>query len=210
MVFEKTPIEGLIVITPDVFEDKRGYFLETYNEEKYKEAIQNVELRIENSNQNTNENVNGAEQQLKAKSSRLKATFTQDNESFSTKDTLRGLHYQLPPFAQGKLVRVITGEVLDVAVDIRPDSPTLGQHFSIILSGENKKQFWVPPGFAHGFVVRSETAIFSYKCTASYNKESERGIIWNDAELDIDWGVENPIVSEKDMELPTLTEMMND
>lgn len=125
--------------------------------------------------------------------------FVQDNQSYSKKNVIRGLHLQLDPMAQGKLSRVILGEVLDVAVDCRPDSKTYGQFESIILSGENKKQFWVPKGFAHGISILSDEAIFCYKCDNFYSKEHEVGIIYNDKDLDIDWQVKNPIVSEKDL-----------
>jgi len=129
----------------------------------------------------------------------LDIDFLQDNESFSKKGVLRGLHFQNPPFEQGKLVRVIKGAVLDVAVDIRKDSITYGQHFSVELSAENKKVFWIPPGFAHGFVTLEDDTIFMYKCTKDYNKNSEGSLAWNDADLNIDWKVENPLISEKDM-----------
>jgi dTDP-4-dehydrorhamnose 3,5-epimerase len=122
----------------------------------------------------------------------------QDNQSLSQKGVLRGLHFQNPPFAQGKLVRVIKGAVVDVAVDIRKKSPTYGQHFAVELSEENKTVFWIPPGFAHGFVSLEDDTIFTYKCTGVYNKESEGALIWNDEDLDIDWRVENPLVSDKD------------
>jgi dTDP-4-dehydrorhamnose 3,5-epimerase len=125
--------------------------------------------------------------------------FVQDNQSLSSKGVLRGLHFQNPPFAQGKLVRVIKGIVLDVAVDIRKDSPTYGQHFSIKLSEKNKTIFWIPPGFAHGFVTLEDDTIFIYKCTGVYNKESEGALLWSDKDLNIDWGVENPLVSDKDL-----------
>ena len=124
----------------------------------------------------------------------------QDNQSLSQKGVLRGLHFQNPPFAQGKLVRVIQGSVLDVAVDIRANSPTYGQHISVLLSGENKTIFWIPPGFAHGFVTLEDNTIFTYKCTGVYNKESEGALMWNDPGLNINWGVESPLVSEKDQE----------
>ena len=132
--------------------------------------------------------------------------FVQDNQSYSTKGVLRGLHYQTGEYAQAKLVRVLDGEVLDIAVDIRPDSATYGQYEAIVLSGENKKQFFVPRGFAHGFLVLSDTATFFYKCDNFYNKESEGGIIYNDSSLNIDWQLpsEDLIISEKDKVLPTL------
>ncbi len=134
----------------------------------------------------------------------INTNFVQDNQSKSTYGVLRGLHYQLNPFAQAKLVRVISGEVLDVAVDIRQSSPTFGQHFSIKLSAENKKQLYIPRGFAHGFVVLSEAAEFFYKCDNFYSKEHDAGIIYNDAELNIDWTIalDNILVSEKDKNLP--------
>ena len=136
----------------------------------------------------------------------ISGDFVQDNQSFSTKGVLRGLHFQKAPFAQGKLVRVISGSVIDIAVDIRPNSPTFGQYESFLLTGENKKMVYVPDGFAHGFVTL-EDAIFTYKCTNVYDKASESGIIYNDPELNIDWGVESPLVSEKDLELPTLAQL---
>jgi len=130
--------------------------------------------------------------------------FVQDNQSFSKKGTLRGLHYQNPPFAQTKLVRVLEGEIMDVAVDLRKDSPTFGKHFEILLTSENKKQLLVPQGFAHGFSVLSETAVVLYKCDQYYNKESEGGIRYDDATLYINWGMDlkEAIVSEKDVLLP--------
>lgn len=136
----------------------------------------------------------------------LSIDFIQDNQSFSQKGTIRGLHYQNPPYAQSKLVRVLSGEIMDVAVDLRKDSPTFGQHFSILLSAENQKQLFIPQGFAHGFSVLSETATILYKCDQVYHKESEGGIRFDDAELNIDWGVElqSAVVSEKDMALPNL------
>ena len=164
----KTPIHGLLVINPNIFGDKRGYFFESWSKKSY----QNIGLDLE---------------------------FVQDNQSFSQKGVLRGLHFQNPPFAQGKLVRVIKGAVLDVVVDIRNDSITYGQYFSVRLSEENKKVFWIPPGFAHGFVALEDDTIFTYKCTEVYNKDSEGALIWNDTDLNIDWGVKSPLVSEKDM-----------
>lgn len=128
----------------------------------------------------------------------LEMDFVQDNQSLSQKGVLRGLHFQNPPHAQGKLVRVIQGSVLDVAVDIRANSPTYGQHVAVTLSGKNKTLFWIPPGFAHGFITLENNTLFSYKCTDSYHPESEEAIIWNDPMLAIDWGIENPIVSGKD------------
>lgn len=168
MTIETTPIEGLIVITPTVFSDARGYFLESFNQNSYQKAG-------------------------------INEIFVQDNESLSQKGVLRGLHFQAPPYAQGKLVRVIKGSVLDVAVDIRSGSPTYGKHYSILLSEENKKQFFIPPGFAHGFLTLSDNTIFSYKCTAFYNKESEGCLLWNDKDINIEWNVKNPILSDKDV-----------
>lgn len=168
MKFIKTPIEGLLIIEPAVFGDERGYFFESFREDKFNEAV-------------------GKE-----------INFVQENQSLSGKDIVRGLHFQKPPFAQGKLVRVIKGEVIDVAVDIRKNSPTYGQHVAVKLSEENKKMFWIPEGFAHGFSSLVDDTIFAYKCTDYYNKESEGCILWNDKALGINWGVENPIISEKD------------
>jgi dTDP-4-dehydrorhamnose 3,5-epimerase len=129
----------------------------------------------------------------------LDLDFVQDNQSLSSKGVLRGLHFQNPPFAQGKLVRVIKGAVLDVAVDIRKNSPTYGQHFSIELSEENKTIFWIPPGFAHGFVTLKDDTIFTYKCTGVYNAASEGSLLWSDTDLNIDWGAISPLVSDKDL-----------
>jgi dTDP-4-dehydrorhamnose 3,5-epimerase len=127
-----------------------------------------------------------------------KHEFVQDNESISHKHVLRGLHFQVPPFAQGKLVRVSSGSVLDVAVDLRRNSLTYGKYKSVVLSDENKLMMWIPPGFAHGFVALEEKTIFAYKCTALYNPDSECSVLWNDPDLNINWGVENPLVSDKD------------
>lgn len=172
----KTAIEDCFIIEPTVFKDKRGYFLETFNQRTFN------------------------------KLAGFDINFIQDNESFSSKGVLRGLHYQTGDHAQAKLVRVIKGTVLDIAVDIRKGSKTFGEYVSIELSEENKKQFFVPRGFAHGFIVLSETAIFSYKCDNFYNKEAEGGIIYNDPTLNIDWQLsqEELIVSEKDTILPKL------
>ena len=124
--------------------------------------------------------------------------FVQDNQSLSQKGVLRGLHFQNPPYAQGKLVRVIKGAILDVVVDIRKNSPTYGQHFDIELNEKNKTQLWIPAGFAHGFLTLENDTIFSYKCTNYYNKASEDCILWNDTDIAINWSIENPILSEKD------------
>ena len=174
MNVETTFIQDLVVLTPDVFEDSRGYFFEGYNKNK----LSALGIDIE---------------------------FVQDNQSFSQRGTLRGLHYQNPPYAQTKLVRVLQGEIMDVAVDLRKDSPTYGQHFTIRLSAENKKQLLVPQGFAHGFSVLSETAVVLYKCDQFYNKASEGGIRFDDPTLAIDWGMDlkEAIVSDKDGVLPS-------
>ena len=176
MNIEQTPIQDLVIITPTVFEDERGYFMESYNKTK----LTDLGIDIE---------------------------FVQDNQSFSKKGTLRGLHYQNPPYAQTKLVRVLEGEIIDVAVDLRKDSPTYGQSFAIQLTAENKKQLLVPQGFAHGFSVISETAVVMYKCDQFYDKASEGGIRFDDATLNIDWGMDlkDAIVSEKDLILPDFT-----
>ena len=139
----------------------------------------------------------------------LHLNFVQNNQSLSAKNVLRGLHFQNPPFAQGKLVSVIKGAVLDVVVDIRKNSATFGKHFSLVLTGENKTSFWIPPGFAHGFITLEEDTIFSYKCTEVYNKQSEGSIMWNDKDLNIDWGIENPNVSEKDAISNTFTQLQS-
>lgn len=139
----------------------------------------------------------------------ITALFVQDNQSLSQKGALRGLHFQAPPFDQGKLVRVIQGAVNDVIVDIRKNSPTFGQHFSVTLTGENKTMFWIPPGFAHGFETLEDQTIFVYKCTNMYNKESEGGIRWNDPALNINWKTSDPLVSAKDQELPYLKDFVS-
>lgn len=179
MIFEKSFIDGLVLVKPDVFEDPRGYFFESFNQKKYYEGG-------------------------------IDTKFVQDNISKSVKSTVRGLHYQIPPFAQGKLCTVVTGKVLDVAVDIRFGSPTYGKYFACELSEENKFHLWIPPGFAHGFSVLSEVAIFSYKCSEFYSKEYERAIIYNDPDINIDWRVENPIVSEKDLRATSFNRIEKD
>lgn len=163
----KTPLEGLLIIKPDVFEDERGYFFESFNHGKFL----NLGLDLK---------------------------FLQDNESKSRRGVLRGLHFQAPPFTQGKLVRVMRGSVLDVAVDIRKNSPTYGKWESIVLSGQNKWMYWIPEGFAHGFATLEDDTIFFYKCTNVFNKASEGSIFWNDPDLGISWGMENPLISDKD------------
>lgn len=167
MKFEKTAIEGVLIIHPDVFEDARGYFMESYSQRKWAEAG-------------------------------LSYAFVQDNESCSSKGVLRGLHFQKPPFAQDKIVRVIRGAVMDVAVDLRRDSPTYGRHVCVELSERNKLQFLLPAGMAHGFVTLEDHTVFAYKVTAPYAPETEGCIIWNDPDLGIDWKCENPILSAKD------------
>ena len=180
MPFQLTDIPGLLVFEPKVFEDSRGYFFESYNEQAF------------------------LQQGIHTK-------FVQDNQSKSSYGVIRGLHYQLNPHAQGKLVRVLEGTILDVAVDIREGSPTFGKVFSIELSSENKKQLYLPIGFAHGFSVLSQTAIVLYKCDAFYNKESEGGIRYDDPALNIDWKIEKgkEIISEKDLLSPLLSECRN-
>jgi len=161
-------ISDVKLIEPDVFEDERGFFYESFNQKKFNEAIGET------------------------------ISFVQDNHSKSSKGVLRGLHYQKAPFAQGKLVRVIAGRVFDVAVDIREDSPTYGQWAAEILSGENKKQLWIPEGFAHGFLTLSNEAEFFYKTTNFYNKESEQSIHWKNNEFDIEWPeVEELVLTSK-------------
>lgn len=168
----KTEIDDLFIIEPNLFEDSRGYFMESFNEKEFKKYFQNIK-------------------------------FIQDNESKSSFGVLRGLHYQTPPFAQTKLVRVIKGKVLDVVVDLRKNSSTFGKHFSIILSAENKKQFLIPKGFAHGFLVLSNEAIFSYKVDNIYSPNNEEGIIYDDETLKIDWTINKELikVSKKDLKL---------
>ena len=156
----ETPIPGLLIIEPQVFADQRGYFLESYNQQKLHDAG-------------------------------ISTIFVQDNESKSGRGVIRGLHYQLAPYSQTKLVRVIQGSVYDVAVDCRKGSPTFGQSYGLELSEENKLQFFIPKGFAHGFSVLSETAVFSYKCDALYNPAVERGIRYNDPVLKINWRIDS-------------------
>lgn len=153
----KTAIPDVLIFEPKVFGDERGFFFESFNNKLFEEAVG------------------------------YPVNFVQDNHSKSSKGVLRGLHYQLPPHAQGKLVRCVAGEVFDVAVDIRKSSPTFGQWVGVHLSGENKRQLWIPEGFAHGFLTLSETAEFLYKTTAYYSPQNERGIIWNDVDINISW-----------------------
>lgn len=166
MILEQTEIKDVILLTPRVYKDERGYFMESYNQKKVDKLI--------------------------------KEDFIQDNESLSHKNVLRGLHLQVPPYAQAKLVRVIQGSILDVAVDLRKKSSTYGKYFKHILSGENKKQLYIPVGFAHGFLSLENNTILNYKCSDYYHAESERAIAWNDDELSIDWGIKEPILAEKD------------
>jgi dTDP-4-dehydrorhamnose 3,5-epimerase len=168
----ETALEGVLVIEPRVFQDARGFFLETYHAQRYAAAG-------------------------------LDVTFVQDNHSRSRRNTLRGLHFQVSQ-PQGKLVRVIEGTIWDVAVDIRPDSPTFGQHVGVELSAENFRQIYVPPGFAHGFCVTTDVAQVEYKCTAYYDPADERGIAWNDPQLAIPWPVVDPVLSTRDQDNPTL------
>jgi len=176
MKFIETKLKGCFILEPKIITDERGYFMESFNEKTFQAGI-------------------GQE-----------VTFVQDNQSFSTKGVLRGLHYQCGEHAQAKLVRVLHGEVLDVAVDLRPESPTYGQYEAVVLSAENQTQFFVPRGFAHGFLVLSSTATFFYKCDNYYNKESEGGLKFNDETLNINWNVpfEALIISDKDKVLPNL------
>ena len=176
MNFIPTKLEDCFIIEPKVIQDERGYFMESFNENTFQ---------------------NGVGQ---------KVHFVQDNQSFSSRGVLRGLHYQTGEHAQAKLVRVLEGEVLDVAVDIRPNSKTYGQYEAVLLSAKNQLQFFVPRGFAHGFLVLSETATFFYKCDNFYNKESEGGIIYNDTTVNIDWQfpLDALIISQKDKVQPTL------
>lgn len=176
----ETQLKGCFIIEPKVLEDHRGYFFESFNQNKFNDLIgKNID-------------------------------FVQDNESFSSKGVLRGLHFQTGEYAQAKLVRVVKGTVLDVVVDIRKGSPTFSKHFSIELSEESKTQLFVPRGFAHGFIALSDTAIFSYKCDNFYNKSSEQGLRFDDPSLGIDWKLppNEFIVSEKDLALPTLSNVI--
>lgn len=170
-------LEGLFIIEPKVFGDARGYFFESFHDERFAQAT-------------------GSSVQ-----------FVQDNESFSQKGVLRGLHRQRPPYGQAKLVRVVQGAVLDVAVDVRPGSPTYGKHQAVVLSAENKRQFFIPEGFVHGFLTLEDNTIFHYKCSNYYAPDHETGIRWNDSDIGVDWGITDPILSEKDKLLPFLREV---
>lgn len=177
MFIRGTDIPDVKIIIPEVFGDPRGYFFESWNQEKYEACG-------------------------------IKANWVQDNESSSRFGVLRGLHYQLPPYTQAKLVRVIRGKVLDIAVDLRKGSPFFGKHTAVELSGENKYQLYIPRGFAHGFAVLSEEAVFAYKCDNRYMPSHERGIAFDDPELGIDWQLEtgNRILSDKDKKNPSFKE----
>lgn len=179
MKIKETGIKGLLVIEPDVFGDSRGYFMESFSEKKFREETG------------------------------MDVTFVQDNESKSSYGVVRGLHFQRPPYSQAKLVRVVSGRALDVAVDLREGSETYGKHFSIELSGENHLQVFIPKGFAHGFSVLSEEVLFQYKCDEYYAPESEGAVIWNDPDLNIDWKVphEDVRLSEKDKKHPRLKDL---
>ena len=174
MKVTETPLPGVLMIEPKVFEDDRGYFLEAYHRDRYAEAG-------------------------------MRCDFVQDNHALSNKGVLRGLHFQAT-HPQVKLVRVIRGEVFDVAVDVRRGSPTFGKWFSAILSGKNKHQLYIPEGFAHGYCVLSEVADFEYKVTDFYWPDDQAGVIWNDPDLAISWPIQDPILSEKDKSLPRLSE----
>ena len=176
MLVDFLPVNGLVVITPSVFKDDRGFFFESFNQSKFNEIVGS------------------------------KTNFVQDNQSYSTKGVLRGLHLQRGEHAQAKLVRVSKGEVLDVAVDLRVSSPTYGMFQSVLLSADNYKQLFIPRGFAHGFIVLSDEAVFQYKCDNYYNKGAEGGLHYADPEINIDWGLpkEEVLVSEKDRQLPFL------
>lgn len=179
MKLQPTPLKDCFVLTPRIFTDERGTFYETYNEKLFKK-------------------VTGIE-----------VDFVQDNQSTSTFGVLRGLHFQVGEMAQAKLVRVVQGKILDIVVDLRKDSETFGKHFSMVLEDIKQEQLFVPRGFAHGFITLSETSKFAYKCDNLYDKASERGIIYNDATLKLDWHLseEEFIISEKDIELPTFKEV---
>lgn len=175
MKVETTKIEGLLILHPNIFGDDRGWFMESFNQQRFAQALEELGLPV--------------------------PTFVQDNHSLSQKGVLRGLHYQNAPYAQGKLVRVVQGRVWDVAVDIRPESKTYGEWVGVELSAENKTMFWIPEGFAHGFISLDDNTQFLYKTTNYYNKESEGAIIWSDPTLAIDWPlaeIDEVLVSDKD------------
>ncbi len=169
MKITKTPISGLLILQPSVFEDNRGKFTESWNSNSFNKAV-------------------GRE-----------VTFVQDNESISKEGVLRGLHFQIPPAPQSKLVRVSRGAILDVAVDLRSSSPTFGMHYAVELDALSGIQFWIPEGFAHGFLSLEDGTQVQYKCTAPYNPECESSLMWNDPGLGIDWGIEKPMLSDRDL-----------
>jgi dTDP-4-dehydrorhamnose 3,5-epimerase len=171
----KTPLSGVVIVKPRVFGDERGFFMETYNQQRFESVS-------------------------------LPSNFVQDNHSRSSKGVLRGLHYQFPQW-QGKLVRVLSGAIFDVAVDIRSDSRTFGKWYGLELSDENRLQLYAPPGFAHGFATLSDTADVEYKCTSLYKPEDDAGIVWNDPEIGIEWPISDPLVSEKDAAAPRLSQI---
>ena len=175
----ETEIQGLFIIEPDVYGDSRGYFFESFNKRRFEEQTG------------------------------ISVDFVQDNESRSTYGVVRGLHFQKPPHAQAKLVRVVSGRVLDVAVDLREGSPTYGKHVAVELSGENHRQVFIPKGFAHGFSVLSEEAVFQYKCDDYYAPETEGAVAWDDPDIAIDWRIpaDDMILSEKDKKHPRLSEL---
>lgn len=181
----ETKIKGLLILEPRVFGDDRGWFMESFNQKNFEQALTERNLEIPN--------------------------FVQDNHSYSQKGVLRGLHYQLYPHAQGKLVRVVQGRAWDVAVDIRQDSPTFGQWMGVELTGENHKQFWIPAGFAHGFVALEDNTQFLYKTTNYYSKEYERSIVWNDVDLAIEWPLGGGLelkLTDKDKGASSFIELM--
>jgi dTDP-4-dehydrorhamnose 3,5-epimerase len=175
MKITTTSLEGVLVIEPKIFEDPRGFFMETYHHDRYRQLG-------------------------------IMEEFCQDNLSFSCRGTLRGLHYQYP-HAQAKLVQVLQGEIIDMAVDVRKGSPTFGRSVAVMLSEANRRQLFIPKGFAHGFCVLSETALFSYKCSDFYAPECDRGVLWSDPDLGIDWPIKSPLLSAKDSGLPRLRDI---
>ena len=178
MIVEPTPIPGLLVLQPNIFSDPRGWFLESFNARAFAEAVGDT------------------------------VEFVQDNESCSSARVVRGLHFQLDPHTQGKLVRVVRGAVLDVCVDIRKGSKTFGEHYSVRLDGVDKKMLWILAGFAHGFHALEEGTVFNYKCTAYYEKSADRTLLWNDPALGIDWGIADPVLSDRDKKGVLLADLL--
>jgi dTDP-4-dehydrorhamnose 3,5-epimerase len=176
MQFESLQIPDIILITPKVFEDARGFFLESYRKDIFRE--------------------NGVD-----------VDFVQDNHSFSVKGVLRGMHFQKPPMAQDKLVRVVTGEIFDVVADLRKKSPTFGRWFGMKLSGDSQQMLFIPKGFAHGFLTLSDTAHFEYKVSNFYSPEHDCGLLWNDPDVKIDWPLSQPLLNDKDSHQPRLAEL---